>query len=133
VLKIFTGSRLWRDIDEYFRVIENYNWGHKGTDIRSNSKIRGKPMNQDKKKEFYDTVDKFIDLANEIAKSDPSGSVGTALRFAAARYSAYEASLMTNNLAEDKDKQMQLFVNDFAKMLEHNIDNYISIQFRKLR
>jgi hypothetical protein len=87
-------------------------------------------MNQGRK-EFYDIVDKFIDLANEIAKSDPSGRVGVALRFAAARYSAYEASLMTNNLAEDKDKQMKLFVDDYTKMLQTNFDNYIEIQSRK--
>lgn len=90
-------------------------------------------MNQDKKKEFYDIVDKFIDLANEMAKEDPSGRVGAALRFAAARYNAYEASLMTNNLHEDRDKKINLFVNDYSKMLQDNIDYYISKEFRKLK
>ena len=89
-------------------------------------------MNQeDNGKNFYDVVDKFIDLANEISRSDYSVKVGVALRFAAARYSAYEASLMTNNLVEDKDKLIQVFANDYTKMLQANFDNYIEIQSRK--
>ena len=43
-------------------------------------------MNQEEEKSMYDVADKFINLANELAQSDPSGSglVGPALRFAAA-------------------------------------------------
>ncbi|MDX2497838.1 MAG: DUF3144 domain-containing protein [Desulfobacterales bacterium] len=77
---------------------------------------------------IYDYADKLINLANEMAKSDRSGNVGVAFRFAAARYCAYEASMQTNNLAEDKDKQLQLFVNAFTDMLRTNIENYIKIQ-----
>ncbi len=85
-------------------------------------------MDQDKEKEMYDIADKFINLANEISKSDQSGGVGVALRFAAARYSAFEASMRTNTLAEEKDKHLQLFANEFSNMLQINIDTYIKIQ-----
>ena len=37
-------------------------------------------------------------------------------------------TMQTNNLAEDKDKQLQLFVNAFTDMLRTNIENYIKIQ-----
>jgi hypothetical protein len=72
---------------------------------------RGKPMDQNKVKvdqykeeAMYGYADKFINLANELSKSDNSGAVGVALRYAAARYCAFEASLQTSNLAGEKDK-----------------------------
>ena len=92
---------------------------------------RGNSMEQNNEKVIYDYADKFINLANEMAKSDRSGNVGIAIRFAAARYCAYEASMQTNNLAEDKDKQLQLFVDAFTHMLRINIEDHIKIQSQK--
>ena len=88
-------------------------------------------MDQNNETVIYNYADKFINLANEMAKSDMSGNVGVALRFAAARYCAYEASLRTNNLAEDKDEQLQAFVNTFTDMLRINIEDYIKVQSQK--
>jgi len=92
-------------------------------------------MDQDKEKvdeykeeAMYDYADKFINLANELSKSDNSGSVGVGLRYAAARYCAFEASLQTNNLAEDKDKHLEFFVNAFTNMLRMNLEEYSKIQ-----
>ena len=76
-------------------------------------------MNQDdKEKTMYTNADKFINLANELAKSDESGGIGVAIRYAAARYSAFEASIRTNNLTEEKDTQLQLFTNEFSNIIE---------------
>jgi len=83
-----------------------------------------------KEEAIYDYTDKFINLANEICKSDNSGAVGVAIRFAAARYSAFEATLQTNNLIEDKDKHLEFFTNVFNKMLQKNLDDYIMIQLQ---
>ena len=69
-------------------------------------------------KAMYDMADKFINLANEINKSDKSANVVVAIRYAAARYCAFEASMLTKNLAEDKDKQLQLYTDDLRKMLQ---------------
>ena len=88
-------------------------------------------MDQDDGKAMYDIADKFINLANEISKSDKSGNVGAAIRFAAARYCAYEASMRTNNLAEDKDEQLQLFADEFTRMLKVNLEDYIKVQSQK--
>ena len=85
-------------------------------------------MDQTQEKAMYDIADKFINLANEISKSDPSGGVGVALRFAAARYSAFEASMQTSSLVEEKEKQLQLFTNDFTNMLLINLEDYIKLQ-----
>jgi hypothetical protein len=86
-------------------------------------------MNQEEReKMMYTNADKFINLANELAKSDESGGIGVAIRYAAARYSAFEASVGAKNLAAEKDKQLQLFTNDFNNMLQINIEDYINRQ-----
>ena len=85
-------------------------------------------MDQDQEKAMYDNADKFIELANEMTKSAAYGNIGVALRYAAARYSAFEASMATNNLAADKDKHMQFFLNTFREMLQKNFDEYIALQ-----
>ena len=81
-----------------------------------------------KEENIYNYADRFINLANEMAQSDNSGAVGVAFRYAAARYCAYEASIQTDNLAEDSDRQLQLFVDAFTEMLRINIEEYINIQ-----
>jgi hypothetical protein len=84
-------------------------------------------MDQDQEKAMYDSADKFIALANEMTKTFSQGQVGVAIRYAAARYSAFEASTRTDNLAEEKDKHLQFFVNTFTEMLQKNLEEYINI------
>jgi len=84
-----------------------------------------------KEEVVYDFADKFINLANELSKLDNSGAVGVGLRYAAARYCAFEASLRTKNLAEDKDKQLQFFTKVFNEMLNKNLDDYIMLKSKK--
>ena len=74
---------------------------------------------------LYNAADKFIAMANALAQNDPSGIAGTALRYAAARYSAFEASLMSQNLEADKAKMHDLFLQDFSQMMNENLDSYI--------
>ena len=85
-------------------------------------------MEQDLEKAMYDNADKFIELANEISKTTSIGNVGVAIRYAAARYSAFEASMQTKNLAEDKDRHLQFFANTFTEMLQKNFGEYIQLQ-----
>lgn len=87
-------------------------------------------MDQDVKA-MYDNADKFINLANEIFQSDKTGMAGVAIRFAAARFSAFEASLRTADLEADKEKMLQLFADDFTNMLRSNIEDYIKAQSQK--
>lgn len=75
---------------------------------------------------LFDAADRFINLANQIAQTDPrAGLAGMALRYAAARYSAFEASMMSDNLAADKIEMKEAFTNDFAAMMDENLDSYI--------
>ena len=85
-------------------------------------------MNQDHENSMYDIADKFIYLANELDSSGNSGKVGSAIRFAAARYSAFVASLSPENLSDEKEKQLELITEDFNKMLLVNIEDYIKRQ-----
>ena len=80
---------------------------------------------------IYSYADKFINLANEMAKSDHSGNVGLALRYAAARFSVFEASTQTNNLARDKDKYFKLISDNLNRVLEINLEDYIRILSHK--
>lgn len=86
-------------------------------------------MSQDNSQtSIYELADQFIALANTQANSNNSGDVGIALRYAAARYSAFEASQMSANLADDKEKLITLFMEDYRKMLEVNFDQYAAAQ-----
>lgn len=76
-------------------------------------------------KAVYAIADKFIALANELATDDDSGNVGMGIRYAAARYNAFESSLMTKDLAGDKEKMLAMFTDDFNKMMSENLDDYI--------
>ncbi len=66
----------WGEVTVIVRVLN-----HQGN---INKTKRGKHMGQNNDTVIYNYADKFINLANEMAKSDMSGNVGVALRFAAA-------------------------------------------------
>jgi len=84
-------------------------------------------MDQSNEEVMYEYADKFINLANEMAQSDQSGTVGMAIRFAAARFSVFETTTQTNNLAEDKDKYSQIIADNFNKVLQINFEEYIKL------
>jgi len=82
-------------------------------------------MSDEKKMEFFEIADQYINLANELAKSEGSANTGTALRYAAARYNTFEASLSTDDLEKDQDKMIDMLCDDFREMLNVNMKDYI--------
>lgn len=82
-------------------------------------------------KVLFNLADQFINLANDLVKQDNSGLVGVALRYAAARYSAFEASLGTDDLERDKLALLDLYLEDYRKMLEKNFHEYAGLASRK--
>jgi len=76
--------------------------------------------------EFFEIADRYINLANDIAKTEGTANTGTALRYAAARYNTFEASLASPDLAQERDKLIDMLCNDFREMLKANMDDYIS-------
>ncbi|HHI92831.1 MAG TPA: DUF3144 domain-containing protein [Gammaproteobacteria bacterium] len=74
---------------------------------------------------FFEIADQFIDLANKLAQTEGSANVGTALRYAAARYNTFEASLSTKDLAKDEAQIIDMLCDDFREMLKVNMQDYI--------
>lgn len=75
--------------------------------------------------DLYTNADKFINLANILVKDDTSGMVGSGLRYASARYTAFELSLSGRDLTKDKKIIKEELLKDYALMLDENLDVYI--------
>jgi len=89
-------------------------------------------MSDDKQETpFFEIADQFIDLANKLAQTEGPVNVGTALRYAAARYNTFEASLSTSELAKDEAKITDMLCDDFREMLRVNMQDYIQRQVKK--
>ncbi|MCG9697653.1 DUF3144 domain-containing protein [Shewanella sp. Isolate11] len=81
---------------------------------------------QQKETTIFELADQFIALANELtAQEQDVGKVGTALRFAAARFNAFEASLKAADLAAEKQTALEWFTNEYKDMLSDNLDDHI--------
>jgi len=75
---------------------------------------------------IYKLADQFIALANQLSQTENDiGKVGTALRYAAARYNAFEAAIKSSDLAAEKDNALAWFSNEFKEMLNENLEDHI--------
>lgn len=91
-------------------------------------------MSKDKHMEsLYDTADKFINLANILMQEDKSGTVGAGMRFAAARYSAFELSLSGRDLTKEKEAIKEELLKDYALMLDENLHLYGNHQIEEAK
>lgn len=76
---------------------------------------------------MYQIADQFIALANQLSQQENDiGKVGTAMRFASARFNAFEAAIKSTNLAAEKDNALEWFSNEFKAMLNENLDDHIA-------
>ncbi|EMR12031.1 hypothetical protein MPL1_12578 [Methylophaga lonarensis MPL] len=80
-------------------------------------------------KEFFDRADEFIKIANQhMQQGVEAGQVSAAFMYGLARYSAwFTASGWTNgqDMAKARDETVEFFVNEYRRMLELNMDDYI--------
>ncbi|QIR13737.1 DUF3144 domain-containing protein [Shewanella aestuarii] len=75
---------------------------------------------------MYQLADQFIALANQLSQQENDiGKVGTALRYAASRYNAFEAAVKSSDLAAEKDNALAWFTNEFKEMLNENLEDHI--------
>lgn len=75
---------------------------------------------------IFELADQFIALANKLsAQEQDVGRVGSAMRFAAARFNAFEASVKSADLAAEKDSAIEWFSGDYREMLNDNIEDHI--------
>jgi len=75
--------------------------------------------------DLYTNADKFINLANILVKDDTSGMVGSGLRYASARYTAFELSLSGRDLDKEKETIKEELLKDYSLMLDENLDVYV--------
>ncbi|WP_426416453.1 DUF3144 domain-containing protein [Aestuariirhabdus sp. LZHN29] len=82
------------------------------------------------KQKIYQMADQFIDVANRLA-SEPGQDlalVGAAIRYAAARFNAHEASLQSEDLEAEQMEVLSWFTDQYQKMLIDNIEQHVEIQ-----
>lgn len=80
--------------------------------------------------QFYDRADAHISLANEnISESVGRGKVSSSFLFAASRFNAWVSACGWTNgkeMAEAKQQTVDYFVDEYRKMLEENLEDYIN-------
>ncbi|HEV3144854.1 MAG TPA: DUF3144 domain-containing protein [Gemmataceae bacterium] len=79
-------------------------------------------MAKDVPPEFYDCVDKFIHLANELTGEHGTTRVSAVIMFAAARYNAHCMLAQDPDWQQNREKAVAYFVEQYRMMLEDNID-----------
>lgn len=77
---------------------------------------------------LYKTADQFIAQANTLIENTDLATIAAGLRYAAARFAAFEASLQTDDLRRDKAEALDAYLNEFRKMLDENLEQYIEQQ-----
>ncbi len=83
-------------------------------------------QDQSQENNIYQIADQFIALANQLGQQEGDvGKVGTALRFAAARFNAFEAAIKSGDLKAEKDNALEWFTAEYKDMLNDNLDDHI--------
>lgn len=73
---------------------------------------------------LYKVADQFISQANSLTDSTDLATLAAGLRYAAARFAAFEASLRTDDLRRDKAEALEAYLDEFRAMLDDNLDQY---------
>ena len=74
--------------------------------------------------EFLKLVDKFIDLANQLAEGGQDGEVSAAILFAAGRYNAFNF-LSNDGTDEDQEKAVDFYVSEYRKAIVSNLQGVV--------
>ena len=80
-------------------------------------------------KEFYKRADEHIKLSNnQILKDIPLGKVSASMMYSTARFNSWMNAYSFKNgdeMREQKKESIEYFVQEFRKMLNENLDDYI--------
>lgn len=71
--------------------------------------------------EFYDVVDKFINLANELGRTWPRSRVSATLMFAAARYNVYNWLNRDVDLDQTPEQALAYYREQYEEMFRDNV------------
>lgn len=77
---------------------------------------------------LYKIADQFIAQANSLTENTDLATLAAGLRYAAARFAAFEASLQTDDLRRDKAEALDAYLNEFRAMLDDNLEQYSAQQ-----
>ena len=84
---------------------------------------------QEVDEEFYERADAHIHLSNDqISDKATLGKVSASNMYATARFNAWVSACGWSNgkeMAESKQETLDYFINEYRKMLEENLDDYI--------
>lgn len=72
--------------------------------------------------EFLNLVDKFIDLANQLAEGGQGGEVSAAILFAAGRYNAF--NFLSSN-GDDQENAVEFYVSEYRKAIVSNLGGVV--------
>ena len=79
--------------------------------------------------EFYKRADEHIKLSNnQISKDLPLGKVSASMMYSTARFNSWMSAFSFKNGDEmrvQKKETIEYFVEEFRKMLNENLDDYI--------
>ncbi len=78
-------------------------------------------------REFRETADTFIQLANEHIEKQPKENVGMALLYAASRFNAFVVAAHNETLKDyegDHDRAIGFFMVEYLRMLKENLEDY---------
>ncbi|SMF54704.1 Protein of unknown function [Alteromonadaceae bacterium Bs31] len=77
--------------------------------------------------QFWNTVDSFLDSANNQAQECDPGIVASAVMYAAARYCAFNLACLSESrkdFLEDTQQSINHLTDEFKKLLEENMEDY---------
>lgn len=74
--------------------------------------------------EFLKLVDKFIDLANQLAEGGQQGEVSAAILFAAGRYNAFNF-VSNNGTGQDREQAVEFYVSEYRKAIVSNLEGVV--------
>jgi len=77
--------------------------------------------NSDVPQEFYDVVDKFINLANELGTTWPRSRISATLMFAAARYNVYNWLNRDVDLEQTLEQAVIYYREQYEEMFRENV------------
>lgn len=80
-------------------------------------------------KNFFKRTDAFIQVANDLSKTNDLGKVSASLLYAAARYNAFLVASSAKDKAEadrNKVEAIEYFVDQYRSMLLANMNDYVN-------
>jgi hypothetical protein len=86
-------------------------------------------MPRDADDAFYERADEHIRLSNDQMGDVARGKVSASMLYGTSRFNAWVSACGFENgadMAEKKKETIKYFVDEYAKMLEENMDDYIA-------